>query len=310
MTILVIGYGSIAKKHLHALKVILHKSKFIIYALRSCENYADTTEIISIRSLDEIEKNITFVMICNPTSSHYSSIKKVLHLNCPIFIEKPPFCNLSEAINVSCQIENLDIFTYVACNFRFHPCIQYLKKELFNTINSINEVNVYCGSYLPEWRPGRDYKEIYSSIKSLGGGVHLDLYHEFDYAFWLFGNPLNVSGRLSSKSTLGIETADYANYLLEYENFNLNIVLNYFRREPKRTIEIVTDCDVFKIDLLAATISNMNNKELFRDKNYTVFDTYKKQLLYFLSTIKRGGKKSMNSVESSLDVLKIIFQHE
>ena len=35
----------------------------------------------------------------------------------------------------------------------------------------INEVNVYCGSYLPDWHPDENYTIGYAAKKNLGGGV-------------------------------------------------------------------------------------------------------------------------------------------
>ena len=129
-------------------------------------------------------------------------------------------------------VESNNIITYVACNLRFHPCIIYLRNILSKNILIINEVNVYCGSYLPDWRPGVNIRTIYSSNPNMGGGVHLDLFHELDYTVWLFGHPKVSKSFLRSASSLNIDSIDYANYILEYNTFNANIILNYFRRKP------------------------------------------------------------------------------
>ena len=84
----------------------------------------------------------------------------------------------------------------------------YIRKKiiksnsLFTSIRNkiINEINVYCGSYLPDWRPETNYKNIYSSYKNKGGGVHLDLFHEVDFIYWIFGNPDTIYNFLSNKS--------------------------------------------------------------------------------------------------------------
>lgn len=48
--------------------------------------------------------------------------------------------------------------------------------------------HVACQSWLPDWRPGRDYRESYSA-RAEEGGVLRDLVHELDYATALLGPP-------------------------------------------------------------------------------------------------------------------------
>jgi predicted dehydrogenase len=185
-------------------------------------------------------------------------------------------------------------------------CIRYIKTQLKHLKDKrINEVNVYCGSYLPEWRPGVDYKSTYSAIPELGGGVHLDLIHELDYLYWLFGNPVAVNRTYRNSSTLGIAAFDYANYLMDYDRFCANVILNYFRKEPKRSMEIVFADETWEIDLLRNQVV-CNNKILFTS-HQRIADTYIPQIKYFIDCIN-SKSKTMNTVNDAFNVLKICIE--
>jgi len=189
MKVLIVGYGSIAQKHVHALKKIIPDVK--ITALRSFPDSKTNTAIKSIYSWEDIEKDIDFVIISNPTSLHFSTIQEAIKLGVPLFIEKPPFGVLNGINELVEVISSKNIVTYTAFNLRFHPVISWLKKHL--ETRRIIEVQSYCGSYLPDWRPGTDYRINYSAKKSMGGGVHLDLIHELDYLHYLFGLPKSIN---------------------------------------------------------------------------------------------------------------------
>ena len=106
-----------------------------------------------------------------------------------------------------------------------------------------------------------DYKKVYSTNGAMGGGVHLDLIHEMDYALWLFGEPSSIKSTLRSSSRLYIDAIDSANYTLIYDNFVVNIVLNYFRKDTKRNCEIVFTEETWNVDLTKNTIVNFNHNE-------------------------------------------------
>ncbi|PCJ84840.1 MAG: oxidoreductase [Flavobacteriales bacterium] len=299
MKVLVIGLGSIGRRHCTVLKEI--NPSVEIYALRSNENADEFESVKNIYNLNEIKFTPDFFLISSPTANHVSDIKQVIDLGRPMFIEKPISHDLEQATALFTEIEKKEILTYVGCNLRFHPCFEFLKQHLPSE-SRINEVNIYCGTYLPEWRDGNNFKKRYSAHAEMGGGVHLDLIHEIDYTYWLFGKPDISKKLLSSSSTLKVSAIDYANYALVYPNFVANIVLNYFRRDAKRTLEIVFEDKTWVADLLKNKITE-GDKIIFHkeiDQNYT----YKKQVKYFLDCIQRG-KSPMNSFKEALEVLKI-----
>lgn len=307
MKILIVGFGSIAKKHYQALLQI--EPSIQVIALRSHAHADPIKNILSIYNNEEIQQNAPydFVLISNPTYKHEETIEQVLGLNCPLFIEKPLFHTL-ESGKILNKISTHKIITYVACNLRFLDSLIYLKEVLLPKI-IVNEVNVYCGSFLPKWRAGVDYKSVYSAHSDQGGGVHLDLIHELDYVYWLFGNPMQVYSYKSSKSTLDIDAFDYANYLLEYNKFAVNIVLNYYRKDKKRTIELVCSDDTYTVDLFSNTVSS--TKTVLYESEQVLTDTYKKQLEYFIGKVTNSSNKEekiMNNIEEAFEVLKICLK--
>ena len=238
MKVLILGPGSIARKHVQSILRIVPGSQ--IFALRSGnggEKYPGVTNIYSLSEIDT--RNINFCIISTPTSEHKSSIEQVIRYGVPLFIEKP-IHNSIEIRSTILEITKANLVTYVACNLRFLDSLQYLKNNMaIIESKKLNEVNVYSGSYLPDWRANINFRDSYSANRELGGGVHLDLIHELDYLYWMFGIPRSVHSLFKNQSTLGISAFDYANYLLEYDGFCASIVLNYYRRDSKRTLELI-----------------------------------------------------------------------
>lgn len=300
MKLLVIGLGSIAQKHIKVLRKITTNVEVVALRLQKSASIFD--DVKNIYSWEEVPKDLDFILISNPTSEHFLTIKNALQFKVPLFIEKP---SLSELIN-SQEILNLindnKIPTYVAFNLRFHPIIEWLKKNL--PLNKIREVNVYCGSYLPQWRQCIDYRECYSAKKELGGGVHLDLIHELDYTRWLLGDPINIRSTRSKKSNLEINSFDFANYLLEYENYYVNVTLNYYRRDTKRSIEIILDNETWLADLVNCKIIDSNNNIIYKCDNFEPIQTYNDQMKYFLKNVVGNGS-IMNNFEESLKTLTL-----
>jgi len=300
MKVLFIGFGSIAMKHREALYNILPDVE--IFALRHSKNTVNYSGITNIYKWEDIPNNISFIIISNPTSEHFKAIDKSVTVGVPLFIEKPPLDSLANSDLLLNKIKRNNIKTYVGFNLRFHPIIRYLKENM--KINKVREVNVYCGSSLPTWRNNTDYKNIYSAIKEMGGGVHLDLIHEIDYTLWLFGKPLKIKSEKGKKSNLEINSFDYANYLLEYETFYVNIVLNYYRKDSKRIMEIVMEDETWEANLVNAKIKNNNNHIVFEKNNFDITLTYLEQMKYFLSKVI-NSENHMNNLEEALKTLKI-----
>ncbi|MBN9300124.1 MAG: Gfo/Idh/MocA family oxidoreductase [Filimonas sp.] len=298
MKVLIVGLGSIALKHINAIRKI--DSNATIYALRSSLKAETVDRVINVFSLNEVlSLDVDFIIIATPTALHKEAIQSLLILNKPLFIEKPVYHKI-DIEDIIIQIRERGIETYVACNLRFLDSLQFVASTIKERV--IQEINCYCGSYLPDWRNTENFRLSYSAQSELGGGVHLDLIHELDYLYWLLGKP-NVSDKLlKSSSSLQIDAIDYANYRLIYKSFVANVVLNYYRRDAKRIFEIVFEDETWVVDILANHI--FANGKLIFESSQKVIDTYYDQMTYFYNCVQ-SKTPSFNTIEDGINVLKI-----
>jgi predicted dehydrogenase len=180
MKVLVIGLGSIAQKHIHAIKFLRPDAE--IFALRSSNNAPALSEIQNIYSWDEVPKDLKFILISNPTSEHLNTIQKALAYRVPIFLEKPPLMSMDGAEETMKQVTAFSVPVYTAFNLRFYPLIEWTKNNL--PLEKVLEVQVYCGipsrmarwSGLPEklqFNPGT-WRRCSSRPDSRDGLRHLD----------------------------------------------------------------------------------------------------------------------------------------
>ena len=174
------GMGSIGKRHLKNLVKILKERKldFEIDVVKRKKEVDEEVRfyIKSIYSIkDFIPTFYDIVFIVNDTSAHIETLNLMKNYSNNFFIEKPLSINISK-INID-DYKGKKI--YIACPMRYSNVIEYLKKEI--DFSKVYSIRALCSSYLPDWRPTIDYRNNYSAKKELGGGVTLDLIHEWDY---------------------------------------------------------------------------------------------------------------------------------
>jgi predicted dehydrogenase len=303
MKVLIIGIGSIAQKHIEALRLL--EPAIELFGLRSTKQSTHKEGVIDVYSWKEVPSDLDFIIISNPTSEHYKAIEQAIEFKVPLFIEKPSLANLEGSEKLLKAIEQHKITTYIAFPLRFNPVVQWLKTNLLD--KRVVELSAYCGSYLPDWRPGQDYTTTYSAHKNLGGGVHLDLIHELDYVTWLLGLPVKADSFFSKVSNLNIDTFDSAHYWLAYKNKNASVTLNYYRRDAKRELTIVMDADTWVADLLTNEIKDQTGTIIFK-ANLSQKSMYYDQMNYFIECLTTG-KTPMNSLRESLKVVEICLMN-
>lgn len=207
-----------------------------------------------------VERQYDVVFVTNPTFMHYVTVKRFAAHTKAFFVEKPVFDSTSVDERIFESIK--DIPSYVACPLRYNAVLQYVKAN-------INPDDVICAraissSYLPDWRPGQDYRKTYSAHKDLGGGVSIDLIHEWDYLIWLFGMPIVCRQIINKVSNLEIDSDDLALYIGKNEKTTFELHLDYFGRQTLRTLDLFTVDDTIHCDLIGGAVSYLKRGETIK----------------------------------------------
>lgn len=298
-----VGIGSIAKRHIFNIKNYLNEDyNCQIDAYRSSNSLLD--ENISkyinteYKNYDDVPKEYDAIFITNPTRFHYDALKLFKDNSNNFFIEKP----IVDSKDINMDFDEFKSKTcYVACPLRHGNVIRYLKDNL--DLNKVNSVRSICSTYLPEWHPDEDYRNSYSAKKELGGGVSIDLIHEWDYLTYLFGMPSEVHSILDKVSNLEIDTEDISIYIAKYEEMLLELHLDYFGRYPIRELMIFKDDETIIGDIFNNKIINKNTGEII-DFNEERNDYQVEELKYFFNLIN-NNTKNINDIDNALSVMRL-----
>jgi len=239
--LLVIGGGSIGQRHLRNLKTVPG------LMVEACTRNAEVGPTLGVRTYkalaDALESPPAAAVIANATNEHVPAALAAAERGCHLLIEKP----LSHALEGIAELERVrdrrKLVALVGSKMRFHPALRAVKLALDEkTIGRVLTIEAHCGSYLPDWRPGLDYRASYSSRETQGGGVVLDLIHELDYLYWLFGDARAVAAFVDKRSALDLDCEDVADILLRFEcGVVAQVHLDYVQRPPTRGCRIVAE---------------------------------------------------------------------
>lgn len=305
MKICFIGLGSIGKTHLKNIVNIFEEYNLglEIHAFRKTSRplEPDIQNLIDheVLSEEDLSKDYDITFITNPTYLHYDTIKLMENKTKHMFIEKPVFDD--KEYNVNQLNLRKDGIYYVAGPLKFSSIIQNLKEILIT--EKVYSIRAICSSYLPNWRPDVDYRNIYSAKKSEGGGVSIDLIHEWDYITYLFGFPMKVFNLNGQYSHLEIDSEDISIYIAKYEDKLVEIHLDYFGRTSKREIELLTESGTIVGDFIKNKISFTDGRETM-DFSRENKDMYIEEMKSFINKVIVSSE-GKSDVEHAIKVLKL-----
>jgi predicted dehydrogenase len=288
--VLIAGAGSIGRRHLQNLRQ-LGVQDIHLYRTHS-QSLKEAPELPVFTDLKQaLECKPQAVIVSNPTAFHMEIALAAARAGCHLFIEKPLAHSWDGVEELLSMVHEKHLVAMVGFDLRFDPGLCRIKDLLEQEqIGPLIAIHAQVGQYLPDWRPGEDYRAGMSARRASGGGVILDLIHELDYTSWLFGRIAQVACFADKLSSLEIETEDTASILLKFRNGAIGTVsLDYVQRFPSRTCRIIGELGTILWDYHGQKVAwYQHNSKSWEEFDYSGFernDRFLTEMRHFLACL-------------------------
>jgi predicted dehydrogenase len=301
--IAVVGLGSIGRRHLRLVRDLLPQTKIVVVRTRNNEKINDEKNADETYNNleDAIAAGIEAAVISTPSTYHIDQLILLVKAGIHVLVEKP----------LSNSIENFDKLTDVNLRSRViilvGYCLRYDQaamkfKEMIaeKKAGEILHVNIDSGSFLPDWRPGQDYRQSVSANSNLGGGVLLELSHELDYSQWFFGEIDQVFAKLSISGAIDVDVEDSAEIILiSNKGFVINIHLDFNSKSTRRKCNVRCTEGDLSWDAVSKTMVWLKNDGSIETSNYETDrdHIYREQLIHFIDCIENDKPPRVSLAE-------------
>lgn len=244
MKALIVGYGSIGKRHARLLAPMMFEVAVVSSQVVSGYRRYDTLA----QALGEFAPD--YIVIATITADHAINLEtlKLLGFSGQVLVEKPLFASAKQ------NGAPYPFIVHVAYQLRFHPVIAAMAETLGG--RKVLSAHVYVGQHLDSWRTGRDTKSTYSASRAKGGGVLRDLSHELDLIHHLFGGIESSHAIAERVSDLTLDSDDVVAFVMRCKDCPvLSLQMNYIDHVARREWIVNTRDISLRADLIACTLA-------------------------------------------------------
>jgi len=308
---LVVGSGSMAKRHISNLRCLYPNLEVVCVSSSGRDITAsDVGATETLASIDEaILDKPNIAIVASPANFHLLHAAPLVEADIPVLIEKPLCCEYQELSRIS--LDKIKHKVGVGYNLRFMPAAKRVKQIVESgALGRISTVFSEVGQYLPDWRPGSDYRVGVSAQKKLGGGALLELSHELDYLIWLFGPFSEVFATLSYSNILDIDVEDMVDALLRNDEGTIfHVHLDFLQRSPSRFFKAVGEEKTLIWNLLVNEVvlygPGSTSELVYRDLGYDRNDMYLDQVEAFVAFAECNGEFD-STIDSGIEVMRLV----
>jgi predicted dehydrogenase len=241
-SVLVVGYGSIGRRHLENLRTLGVSRLSLFRTGRGSLEPGETGWFDLFFDLKEaLSRKPDAVVVANPTSLHLETAMAAAEAGCALLIEKPVSHSAERLAELAGLVKKRRLPVMVGYQFRLHPGLLAVRRWIREgRLGAPVSLDAHWGEYLPGWHRWEDYRKGYSARTDLGGGVVLTLSHPFDYLRWLGGEVDRLSAVTGNRSGLEVDAEDTAAVVLRFASGAIGTVtLNYTERPAAHFLRIV-----------------------------------------------------------------------
>jgi len=257
-----------------------------------------------------LSQSFDAAIICTPTAQHDEPLLALLEKKVPnIYIEKPVSHQFKKMEEITALANAYKNNIVVGFDLHFDPGLQKVKELLDSNITGHPlSANAQVGQYLPDWRPAEDYRQGMSAKIATGGGVMLDLVHEFDYLLWLMGNAQTIACQYTHSEKLAIETEDVAEVLIRFENGATGTIhLDYFQQKLVRNCMITgTEGSIFW-DLATSTVKWIDKNKIENTFDYHEFVRNDRFVAIMKAFLEGGTDNRLTGLANGIASLKMVL---
>lgn len=300
MRILIVGKGSIGIRHAKIFYELNCEVSFL-RANKSTLGNKFKYKFKEYFKINEI-KNFFFdlIIICNPTSLHVLTLKKLVKFSNNFFIEKPIAASSRDLKKLILLKKKFKLNIFSGFMMRQDPKIIYIKKKIINLKKKTRVTHFVWRTYLPDWHPYENYRNSYAFKKNLGGGVIRTCCHEIDMAIFLNGPIISVSTYRVRDNLNGKIEGSVIIILVHVNKSISNILLDFSSKIFERYFNLSIGQYLIKwiYNKNYIKINNRNYVKKINFKNCSVDNFYilqNKKILYKIKNLnKKKIKKQMS----------------
>ena len=314
--VLIVGLGSIGKRHLRIARELLPAADIRVLRHQPKSEIPDYANGCIFTIEDALAFLPDVAVIASPAPFHVATAQALAAAGVHLLIEKPLSVSLNGVTQLleTCQKQRAVLLT--GYNLRFLPSLQRFRELIGEgVIGDISSVRCEIGQYLPSWRPESDYRQGVTANKKLGGGALLELSHEIDYLYWIFGEVEWVTSILSRQSGLEIDVEDTAHLILGFspqvdgKQLIATLNLDFIRHDTTRACIAIGEGGSLRWDGLTGQVMVYRAGEtawceLFRHQHQRD-DSYRAEWQHYLACVTEDGTPLISG-EDGLKVVQIV----
>ena len=240
---LVVGYGSIGQRH----AALLADEGFAVELVTSQRPphwrcHSTVADAVA-------DRTFAIVVVANPASMHLATLAALAdagHAGA-LLVEKPLSHQPVPTMGIAPRVK-------VGYNLRFLPVVGRIRELIAG--RRLLSMSAQVGQYLPDWRPGKDYRDSVSAQRALGGGVLRELSHELDLVQHLAGSWRRVVAAGGNTRSLQIDVEDHYALLLECERCpSVQVGMDFLDRIGHRRLTIRAEGLTVHADLISGDVA-------------------------------------------------------